>query len=546
VKVRIGLLMLGCFALIAMAGQGAASRAGAVAADGIRRHTVVLGSDALEGRAPGTLGGARAASYIAAELRRLGIKPLGDEGYEQEVPLIASKPLSGSRLELGSHGLTIPLELGRDYLLYTSGAQTWLPKPVPMVFVGYGIVAPELDYNDYASVDVRGKIVVYVGGEPASEDEDYFAGEALSVYAQPETKQRIALSRGALGSVLLPLPAAAATEGWSELVSEFAFEDLSLAYSVPRHLSLVIHPRHAATLFDGALYDHADVEEMLRTHTVRSFYLRTSLRFEGEFRTRSFLAPNIVGVIEGSHPRLSETSVVVSAHYDHLGVGPPVNGDSIYNGVVDNALGVACVLELAQVLSRDPPRRSVIILLTTAEEKGLLGAHYFLDHPPVPLVKLVADVNVDGLAFRACVDDLIGIGGELSSLGQTLKRSVEPMSLAVMPCPRSLGGDEAFARSDQIAFAERGVPAILINEGLHWQGFSEEEAILETMAWLDERYHSPQDDLAQPLDFGAAAQHCSAVAAFVRQVADDAIAPEWRPGVEYAYTRLLSLAEDGR
>ena len=519
-----------------------------ISAEEIRRHTVVLGSDALEGRAPGTRGGRLAAGYIADVLERLGIRPAGDDGsFFQQVPLHANRPLGSSRCVITSLGESRILELGSDYLLFTTGAQTWLPRAVPMVFVGFGIVAPEFDYNDYADVDVGGKVVVYLAGEPPSNDDEFFDGPAESVYAAPETKQRIALSRGAVGSVLIP---SRDCRGicWERLQREFAFEHLTLAYALPRHLSLVLHPNLAPTLFSEALYDFDRVRKMESERTLRSFHLPVTLTFEGSFAARNFLAPNVVGKLEGGDPRLAETAVVVSAHYDHLGVGPEVDGDSIYNGVVDNALGVAGVLEMARVLVSRPtrPRRSVIFLFPTAEEEGNLGSTFFLDHPPLPLSRIVANVNVDGLAHRAAFDEVVGIGGELSDLGDMLRQAAAGLGLEVVRPEAVATGHEAYARSDQAAFAAAGVPAILVNEGFGWRGTGRDEAIRRTAEWLATVYHTPGDDLAQMLDFEASRRHCEVVLALLLAVADASESPQWQPGVPYAYQRLLSVADERR
>ena len=528
--------------------QRIAEAAAAVSAEAIRRHTAALGSDAMEGRAPGTPGGLRAADYIARELERLGVRPLGDGGsYFQQVPLHGNTPLPASRLVLTSLGESRELALWSDYVLVSTGAQTWLPRSAPMVFVGYGIVAPEFDANDYADVDVRGKVVVYLAGEPDSDDPAYFQGPEPSVYAAAETKQRIALTRGAVGSVLIP-DVGPTGAGWERLQREYAFEHLTPASSLPRHLSLVIHPDVAPALFADALYDFDRVRAMERAHTLRSFHLPVALSFEGVFRSRTFLTPNVVGWIEGRDPELSGTAVVVSAHYDHLGVGPPVNGDAIYNGVVDNALGVAGVLEIARVVAAldERPRRSVIVLFTTAEEEGNLGAHYFLDHAPLPLSRLSANINVDGLAFRDSFSDVIGIGAELSGLGEMLESAAMELGFELGRAEGVAVGHEAYLRSDQAAFAAAGVPAILVNEGFRWQRTARETALRQTVEWLAEVYHSPADDLEQPLDVAASRQHCGVILALVLSVADSPVEPQWRPGVPYAYQRLLSLADEAR
>jgi hypothetical protein len=505
----------------------------------------VLGSDALEGRAPGTPGGNRAATYVAQQLALAGLEAAyNHRSLMQPVPLHGSVALPESILQVESLGNQRDLRLGDDYLLFTTGEQTLVPQFVPMVFVGYGIVAPEFDYSDYADIDVSGKVVVYLDGEPPSSDGRYFGGGRPTVYSTPEAKKRIALSKGARGSLLVPVVDGDPETVWRRARQEFAFEDLSLAYAVPGHFSAMLHPGFGEWLFADALYDWQQVRAMASRGIVRSFHLPAKLRFEGAFLSRDVLSPNIVARIPGRDPVLRQSAVVVSAHYDHLGIGPEIEGDSIYNGVVDNALGVAGVLEVARVLGglRRPPRRTVIFLISTAEEKGLLGTQFFLDHPPLPRSQMAANVNVDGLAFTGTFDSIIGIGAELSTLGRSLRDVAKRLDLEVEGLPDLFWGAESFSRSDQKAFAERGVPSILVNEGFQLRGMTEDEAVAASIRWLQTRYHTPFDDLEQPLDWQAVEQHCGVVLALVYTLAEDPRDPEWFQGTPYLYERLVSRA----
>lgn len=525
---------------------GAAELASAVSGERLRATVEMLASDACEGRGPGSAGSARAVAWLEARLEELGLEPLGEDGgYRQGVPMVVSEALPGTTLELVSLGGRHLLERGVDYLLLTSGDQTQLPRALPLVFVGWGITAPEFDHDDYAELDVRGRVVVFLDGEPPSDDPEWFAGVQPTVYSAPEAKQRIALAHGAAGSVLLPVGREAAAR-WSRRARAHGFPSVLPAADLPRHLAVSLSPAWAAELFSDALYDLEQVTAMQQAGTLRPFHLPWTIRFEGEFSVRTLLEPNLIGRLPGGDPRVAESCVVVSAHWDHLGRGPQVEGDGIYNGAIDNAIGVAGALEILRVLSARPAptRRSVVLLLTAGEEAGLLGARRFLERPPVRLGQMVANVNVDGLAFLSPFRDLIAVGGELSDLGERLERAVEPLGLAVAPPPEEVWSSEAFGYSDQLAFAERGVPAVLVNEGFDWPGASREEALQRSLAWMLEVYHSPFDEPGQPIDWEAARVHAGALAALVANLADGRRVPEWRPGVPYAYQRLLSLAEE--
>lgn len=517
-----------------------------ISGDSLKRHVWFLGHDSLEGRATGSRGESIAAAYIAGTLERLLLKPLGEDGsYYQFIPMHGSIPLAESQLRFWLKDQLTDLELGRDYLLYKTGAQTYIPNPVEMVFAGYGIHAPEFDYDDYRSIEPAGKIVVFLSGEPHSDDPAYFEGENPTIYAYPEAKQRIAISRGALGSILIPNPLRNKNQYWEALRREFAFEDVTLAYTATGHLSLMINPAVAPRLFEDAPFTFKEILEMDYLNRIESFPLAGSISFKGEFISRDFLTANLIGMLEGEDPELKNTCLIISAHYDHLGIGPPVNNDSIYNGVFDNATGVAAALELARAFSQlsRKPRRSVIFLFVTGEEKGLLGSRYYLDNPVVALHKTVANVNIDGLAMFDTFNDVIGIGAELSELGDYLEKAAKQEGLKVSPLPREFSSSRSFLRSDQIAFAQAGIPSILIMDGLHYQNMSTAEALVKNLTWNDTVYHTPFDDLHQSMNFDAAVEHCRFIFAYCYAIANSTSEVEWKPRVPYLNVRLQTRAE---
>jgi Zn-dependent M28 family amino/carboxypeptidase len=297
-------------------------------------------------------------------------------------------------------------------------------------------------------------------------------------------------------------------------------------------------------LFCGAEWDLDAVHRMERDHTLRSFSLAAKIRFRGEFRERDFFGSNVVALLPGGDRKLSRTYVLVSAHYDHLGVGPPEEGDSIYNGVIDNAIGVAGALEMARVLAArpEPPGRSIVFFFPTAEEEGLLGSLYYLDHPLAPVHRTVANVNVDGLAHVDTFADVVGIGAGRSTLGDTLERVAARRGLEVSDVPAGARA-HPFTFSDQAAFAEVGVPALLVNEGLRWSHHTAEEARARYAEWGRTRYHRPSDDLSQPLNYEASRQHVELLVDLVLEIANDPEPPRWHPGSPGALAQLRAQAE---
>ena len=236
--------------------------------------------------------------------------------------------------------------------------------------MGYGIVAPEFDYNDYQSIDVEGKIVVYVDGEPGSDDEEYFNGLAPTVYSYSESKRRMAIARGAAGTIQISINQ---YEDWEAIKKDFYFEDVTLAYSVSSNLRIILNSKSAHKLFTNSEYSYNDIELMVEQNTMKSFPLENKIKFKGIFKERDFISKNVIGLIKGSDPILTDSYLLLSAHYDHLGIGPIVNGDSIYNGAFDNAIGVSVLLELSKAFSElnIKPKRSIIFIATTGEEKRI-------------------------------------------------------------------------------------------------------------------------------------------------------------------------------
>jgi Zn-dependent M28 family amino/carboxypeptidase len=267
------------------------------------------------------------------------------------------------------------------------------------------------------------------------------------------------------------------------------------------------------------------------------------LSFHGSFQQREFIADNVVGLLEGSDPELKNSFLLVSAHYDHLGIGPAVNGDRIYNGAFDNAIGVSLLLELARNWSQSSSKRSVLFLFTTGEEKGLLGSSYYVRHPLVLLYRTLAAVNIDGVAVFDTFNDVIGLGSEFSQLSSLLKRVAARQDLSVVNLSTSIRHAEAFSRSDQITFAEAGIPSVLLLEGLSFRHMSHSDALQRINRWGRKFYHSPFDDLNQEICWEAAFQHFQLIYSFCRELGDIEEEVEWFQGTPYIHARLQSKAE---
>jgi hypothetical protein len=508
----------------------------------LQRHLQFLGSDLFEGRGTGAMGGNLAARYLALEFDKLKLLPAGNSlNYYQYVPMHGSISLPQSKLVISGEQDTTILSINTDYLLYKGGEQTFIPAPVQLVFAGYGIVAPEYDYNDYQSVDVEGKIVVVLEGEPNSDDPGYFEGERPTIYSYPESKQRIAISRGARGCIIIP----SMYTNWEVQKQNFAFEDVTLAYSVTGNLGILMNPASAERLFTGSKYSYEEIFRMHLQNRIISFPLKTYLTFKGEFRERDFVSPNIAGMIEGSDPVLKDSYIIISAHYDHLGIGPAVKGDSIYNGVFDNAAGTAALLEIARAFSAlpVPPKRSILFLLLTGEEKGLLGSTYYTENPLVPLYKTAANINIDGIALFDRFKSIAGIGSEYSTLMEFLQKAAKENNVGISGIPPQFQNYESFSKSDQAAFAQAGIPSILVSEGIDYENMSKEEGFKQFIHYSEKIYHSPFDDLSQPMNMGAAVQHIKIIYDLCRILADSDITPEWYPGSPFINARLRSQAE---
>jgi hypothetical protein len=502
-------------------------------------HVRVLADDSMKGRQTGSEEFLKAAAYVVEKFKSYGLEPAGVDGaFYQPVKFDVQRVLEDqSSMALVTKGTATPLVIGEDAVLGTRLAQ---PKSVnaPLIFVGYGLHLPEAQYDDFNSAAVpravlKGKIVVYVNGGPAD------LPGPLKSFARTAPFVKALRDAGALGYIAIPTPKSM-DFGWQRIASSALQPGMRLAPApdaaalAARHPALAddhgelftatFNPDQAEKLFTGTGHTFAEILALADAQQpLPRFWLGKSITATVTTEISHVESPNVIAKLTGSDPKLSAQYVLISAHLDHLGVGAPINGKTIYAGAMDDASGVATVLEVARKLSEatERPRRSMLFVVFTAEEKGLLGSRYFAGHPTVPERDIVADLNLDMFMPIFPLKKLHVQGLEQSTLAEQAKAVGAEHHIEI-------AGDQepdrnSFIRTDQYSFVQAGVPALAFKFG--WTMGSPEYKAWR--AWLAERYHSTDDDLTQPVDFVAAAQFNDYLADLVRAVADDPAIPHY-------------------
>jgi hypothetical protein len=524
---------------VCLTAQGAGREAWSqVRSDAIRSHVEFLASDLLEGRAAASRGYDIAAAYVAAQFRQCGLTPAGTNSFYQTVPLLeATAVLPGSAAELVVDGDTHSFEYSTDYLPSADFMSASSTLSAPMTFAGYGIAAPELGHDDFANLDLQGRIAVIFSGAPAS-----FPHHQRAYFSSSTTKYESLIAHGAVGVVIIDSPQDARRTPWERSAAmswtpQMRWVDQSgKAQQTFEQLKLRFRFNEAAAtrLFKGADRDFDSVRNTIETATVPGFPLPGLLTLSATTGLRRTESVNVIAVLPGSDPKLKHEYIVISAHLDHLGRGSAVNGDAIYNGAHDNAIGIGIMLELARALqlSNTRPRRSVIFAALTAEEKGLLGSDYFAKQPPLPQGDvLVANINLDMPMLFAHTADLIAMGEEHSTLGSAARSAAvnEGYRLSPDPAPEEV----AFIRSDQFSFIRQGIPAIVLGAGQESRDSRTNAAELQR-EFRAKHYHQPTDDLSLPMDFEAAAGLARVDLRLLLEIANAPTRPAWKAGDFFA------------
>jgi Zn-dependent M28 family amino/carboxypeptidase len=521
------LLLFGCMVCTSAQSPSPASFDGKTWWDQVK----VLASDDMEGRETGSPGLAKAAAYIVQQAKKDGLQPVGSDGFYQPVKLRSrqidesqsSLILVANHSDLNEDLPVQPLVLGEDAML-SSRIDLAPVVDAPLVFVGYGLQVPEIQHDDFAGLDLKGKVAVIFSGSTAD------MSAALAAHSQSlAQRSKALLAAGAIGYINIPNPASMDIP-WSRVAlarkrPSMLLDDAGLDDASGLRFGATFNPAHAQTLFEGSGHSFDEIAALGKDRKpLPTFPLAVSIKARAKLIVSEVNSANVVALYPGVDPKLRDQYVVLSAHMDHLGIGEPINGDRIYNGAMDNGSGSALLLDLAAALSHDKikTRRSILFVWVTAEEKGLLGSRYFAARPTVPAKSLVADINTDMFLPIFPLKLVTVYGLSESDLGDGAVRAAQKEGIGAQPDPEPLRN--LFVRSDQYSFIREGVPSLAMKVG--FVKGSPEEAIEKK--WLTDRYHAPSDDLDQPVDLAAAGKFEDMIRDITLDVANADGPPHWK------------------
>ncbi len=517
----------------------------------ILENIKVLTSDEFAGRAPASPGEALATSYIQEQFKKVGLAPGNPDGtYFQSVPLVGIKADPSAQLVFSDDagGKRETLEYAEDFVAWTKHLEPQVDVAADLVFVGYGVVAPEYQWDDFKGVDVRGKIIVVLINDPpvpdphdpSKLDEKTFKGKAMTYYGRWTYKFEEAAAQGARGCLIIHQTERAGYP-WGVVRNSNTGEQYSLV-SADRGKSRCavegwVTYERAKALFALAGKDFDALEKSAATREFRPVDLRINVSLGLRNTIRTIISRNVVGKLEGSDPRVRDEYVIYTAHWDHLGIGPVVNGDTIYHGAVDNASGVAGLVEIADALAHlePPPRRSILFLSVTAEEKGLLGSQYYAEHPLYPLTKTLAEINMDGLNMLGRTRDIEVIGLGQSTLDDVMAAAAAEQGKVVKPDAEPEKG--FYYRSDHFNFAKQGVPALDPNSGVDFIGKPEGWGLEMRHKFTSQEYHKPSDKIKPYWDLSGTVEDLRLFGEVGYRVANGTDFPAWKTGSEFKAKR---------
>jgi Zn-dependent M28 family amino/carboxypeptidase len=510
----------------------------------IRWHVRYLSHDLLEGRGTGQRGGDIAAEYIATQFAEYGLKPAGDNGsYLQKVPLVGITTLADTQFSLvpkQGQSPAMNLKFLDEYVAYDQTQQALSDVDAEIVYVGYGIEAPEYNWDDYKGVDVRGKVLLMLVNEPPSDDPKFFKGKALTYYGRWTYKYEEAARKGAVGVILIHKEDMASYP-WEVVRNSNSGEKSYLKLEGPvLKVASWVHLEVAKKL---AAASGMDLDKMMADARTRDFHpanLGARLKAHMVSKVRNFESNNVVAILPGSDRKMREEAVMYTAHYDHFGIRPDMPGDNIFNGAADNATGCGILLELARAFSiaKDRPARSLIFAAVTAEEQGLLGSEYLGKHPPIPAGKIALDLNYDDVQPRGAPEEVEVSGAERTTFYPWVQATAKEFRLTIRPDALPEAGH--FYRSDHFSLARVGIPSFSINQGTKFKGHDEAWGVAQEKEYVEKHYHQPSDEYHPEMDFVGDAAMARFGFALGWEAASFSRLIGWQKGDEFEVARLKS------
>jgi Zn-dependent M28 family amino/carboxypeptidase len=542
-------LSLGTAPMCAQNGGAITAAEASVSAERIRAQDQFISDDLLEGRYPGLRGGELAAKYIATQFALDGLKPAGDDGtFLQQVNFVGMKvdPAATNFMLEPAKGEAIALKFGEDFVVANQTLTAATTIDAPIVFVGYGATAPEFNWDDYAGVDVKGKVILCIVGDPPSDDPKFFAGKALTYYGRWTYKFEQAARKGAVG-VLIIHRTDLASYGWKVVQNSNSGEKTFLRDDANPRLQAAswIQLDVAKKLFAMNGLD-LDMEfEAAGKRGFKAVELPVRLKATVTSTVRPFQSANVVAMLPGENVSkgTKDQAVLFTAHYDHLGFVPGMAGDNIYNGAADNGTGVAMILEMARAWAQSgiKPPHSVIFSAVTAEEQGLLGSEYLGQHPPVPAAQIALDINYDMLLPIGVQQEINVNGAQRTTFYPRVEETAKRFGLAIVPDPRPEAG--SYYRSDHFSLSRVGIPAFSVDAGTLYEGHDHAWGVAQEKDYNDNHYHNFSDNFDPKWDFSGDAKLVRFGMDLGWQVIHGPHTVEWNAGDEFEAARKTSETE---